>query len=109
MPAANGNGADASSAVIQSSSSATEGAEPKTGKEVVLAEVQRHCISLSNDSQGRDLLLIPPGSDGHSMPNRVSMQSEINTLPQQKSNVLNTLPQYQSAEEAWYRAVQSFD
>ena len=61
MLAANGNGTDASSAVTRSSSSATENAEPKTGKEVVLAEVRRHLISLSTDSQGRDLLLIPPG------------------------------------------------
>ena len=44
MPAANGNEADASSAVAQNSSSAIGSVEPKTGKEVVLAEVGRHRI-----------------------------------------------------------------
>ena len=100
--------ADAASAVTQSPSSATGSAEPKTGKEVVLAEVRRHRISLSTDSQGRDLLLIPPGYDGHSMSNWFGTPNTINTLPQQKSNVPNTLPQYQNAEEPWYQAGPEF-
>ena len=107
-PAANGNGADASSAATQSSISATESVEPKTVKEVVLAEVRGIRISLSTDSQGRDLLLIPPGSDRYSTPNRFGTPSEMNTLPQQKSKVLNTLPQYQNAEGAWHQAGPEF-
>ena len=35
-------------------------------------------ISLSTDSQGRDLLLIPPGSDGFGMQ---EMVDKVNTLP----------------------------
>ena len=69
-------------------------ADQKTGKEIVHAEVRRHRISLSNDSQGRDLSLIPPGFDGHSM---------LKSLPQQI-----TLPQIQSTEEAWHRAGPEF-
>ena len=76
MPTANGNGTDAPSAGTQSSSSATGNAEPKTGKGVVLAEVRRHRISLSDDSQGRGLSLIPPGSNGHSMPNGNTQHAE---------------------------------
>ena len=41
----------------------------KSGKEVALAFVRGSRIPLSTDSQGRDLLLIPPGSDGSSMLN----------------------------------------
>ena len=117
MPAATGIEAGAASAVIQSSSSAIENAEPKTGKEVVFAEVRRHHISLSDDSQGRDLSLIPPGSDGHStlnthsMLNRGNMSNtlpQLSTLPQQESGVLNTLPQCQSTEEAWYQTGPEF-
>ena len=69
IPAANGSEADASSPVTQDSSSTPQSVEPKNGKEVVFAEVRRHRISLSDDSQGRDLTLIPPGYDGHSMLN----------------------------------------
>ena len=105
IPAANGSEADASSPVTQDSSSTPQSVEPKTGKEVVFAEVRRHRISLSDDSQGRDLTLIPPGYDGHSMLNTLPHQT---TVPQPRGNMLNTLPQYQSTEEAWYRTGPEF-
>ena len=67
---------------------------PKSGKEVVLAEVRGIRISLSTDSQGRDLSLIPPESDGFSM--------------QEIVNKVNTLPQQSNAEEAWNQAGPEF-
>ena len=91
MPAVGETEDGASSVVTQSSSPAVRTVESKTGKEVVFAEVRRHRISLSNDSQGRVMPLIPPGYDGHSM-----------------LSTLNTLPQYQSIEEAWHQAGPEF-
>ena len=111
MPAVNENGADSISMVPQNPSPAIGNAEPKTGKEVVFAEVSRHRISLSDDSQGRDLSLVPPGSDGLGMLTKVSMLNTLPhqvTLPQQGSHTLNTLPQYQSTEEAWNQAGPEF-
>ena len=61
MSAVTENGANAANVVAHNAGSATESADSKTGKEVVFAEVRRHRISLSDDSQGRDLSLIPPG------------------------------------------------
>ena len=97
------------SAVTQDQGSDVLDAELKSGKEVVIAEVRRHRISLSNDSQGRDLSLIPPGFDGHST--HKLMLREVNTLPQQtvfntlpQQVMFNTLPQCLSTEEAWYQA-----
>ena len=72
MPAASNDGADASNAVIRSSRTANENAVEKSGKEVGLAEVRGLGISLFTDSQGRDLLLILPGSDGFSTPSTFS-------------------------------------
>ena len=109
MPAVNGTEAEASSAVTQSLSPAVQPVEPKTGKEVVFAEVRRHRISLSDDSQGRFVSLIPPEYDGQSMQSMPNTLPQQPTLPQQVmipqlgSHMFNTLPQYQSAEEAWYR------
>ena len=59
-PVVSDQGVTTEVAITQNSSSAVADAGPKTGKEVVIAEVRRHRISLSNDSQGRDLSLIPP-------------------------------------------------
>ena len=95
MPMTNGDVADALNVEVQSSVPTDGDIKPKTGKAVVTAEVIRHRISLSDDSQGRYLSLIPPGYDEHSM---------LKLLPQQI-----TLPQQQSTEEAWHQAVQSFD
>ena len=78
MPVDNGNGAGAAIAMTQSLGSAIESAEPKTGKEVVLAEVRRHRISLSDDSQGRDLSLI--GFDGYSM--LITLAQQVTRLQQ---------------------------
>ena len=108
MPAVIENGADVVSAVTQNPSSVIESAELKTGKEVVFAEVRRHRISVSDDSQGRDLSLIPPGFDGLSMLTKVGRVNTRPHLPQQKSATLNTLPQYLSTEEAWNQAGPEF-
>ena len=78
-PAVSGNGAAVSNAETRSSRSAIGNAEQKTGKEVILAEVRGQRIPLSTDSHGRDLLLIPPGSDGF---NPQEMVNTINTLSQ---------------------------
>ena len=111
MPVVTENRVNAANVVAQSTDSAVGNADPKTGKEVVFAEVRRLRSSLSDDSQGRDLSLIPPGFDGFSMLTKVSMPNTLPhrvTLPQHESSVLNTLPQYQSTEEAWHQAGPEF-
>ena len=52
MPAVDEGVTEVSSTVTPSSSPAVQTVEPKTGREVVFAEVRRHRISLSDDSQG---------------------------------------------------------
>ena len=82
-------------AVAQDSKSETS----KSGKEVALALVRGSRIPLSSDSQGRDLSLIPPGSDGFSSLNKLNSLSEFSM--QGMVDKVNTLPQHSTAKEAW--------
>ena len=72
----------------------------KSGKESAIAEVRGFRISLSTDSQGRYLSLIPPGSDGLSTPNMFSMTND--------SDRKKAPPQSQAAEGDWYKAGPEF-
>lgn len=83
----------------------------KSGKEVELAEVRGIRISLSTDSQGRGLPLIPPVSDGFSSLDRFSSLNELSTLNEfstQMVDKVNTLPQQSNIEEAWNQAGPEF-
>ena len=79
--------------VTQGSSSGTDKENLKPRKETAIAEVRGIRISLSTDSQGRDLPLIPPWSDGFGTQNPLSVQGEMFTLPQSQSD-----------EDRWYQA-----
>ena len=78
----------------------------KSGKEVELVEVRGIRISLSTDSQGRDLSFIPPGSDGFSPLIKSSTLNEFRM--QEMVDEGNTLPQQSKAEEAWNQAGPGF-
>ena len=78
----------------------------KSGKEVELVEVRGIRSSLSTDSQGRDLPLIPPGYDGFSSQNRLNALNEFSE--QIKVDKVNKLPQQSRAEEAWNQAGPEF-
>ena len=106
MPVADGTEVAAARPVAQSSGSAVESVAPKTGKEVVFAEVSRHRISLSDDSQGRDLSLIPPGYDGHSMLNMLPHQT---TLPQQESTRSSRFHNIKAPKKPGTKLAVSFD
>ena len=54
--------------------------EVKSGKEDAIADVQRFRIPLSTDSQESVLSLIHPASDGSSMQNKSSLQTELTKL-----------------------------
>ena len=112
MPAANSEWAGATnSGAVQSSESENGKEREKSGKEVALGfqgfhisafifSVRGFHVSLSTDSQGRDLLLIPPGSNGFSTQRKSSSHEMVNDI--------STLPQYQKAEGAWNRAGPKF-
>ena len=81
----------------QSSGSGTDDGVSKSGNGAAIAEFRGFLISLSTDSQGRDLPLIPTESDGFSMQNLSNTQSEMFTLPQS-----------QSGEDRWNQAGPEF-
>ena len=76
---------------VRDSGSRIENEISKSGKKDAIADVRCFRIPLSTNSHGRDLLLIPPGSDGFGMPNvnstpnlnntanTISIQSKIST------------------------------
>ena len=65
---------NASDIRVRSRESWTQDGISKSGKEDAISGVRGFRILLSTDSQGRDLLLIPPGSDGSSTPIKFSTQ-----------------------------------
>ena len=68
--------------VSQSLSSEVVKEVSKSGKETIIAEVRGFRILLSTDSQGRDLPLIPLGSDGFCIQNLSGIRDQMHTLPQ---------------------------
>ena len=95
--------------------------EVKSGKKAAIAEVRGFHIPLSTDSQGRDLLFIPPGSDGFSMKSKFNIHEKpgvpIKLVDARRSRARegadasrapNTPPQYQAAEKIWYCAGPDF-
>ena len=83
--------------VSQSLSSEVVKEVSKSGKETIIAEVRGFRILLSTDSQGRDLPLIPLGSDGFSIQNLSGIRDQMHTLPQS-----------QHAEDDWYKVGPEF-
>ena len=89
--------------MAQSSRSETNEGMSKSGKNAAITEVRGFRISLSTDSQGGDLPLIPPGSDGSSTQKEVSVQKLSST-----QDKMYTLPQGQPAEEDWNKVGPEF-
>ena len=107
MPASNEEGAGATElGVAVSSEKGIESEKVKSGKEVALALVRGSRIPLSTDSQGRNLLIIPPRSDGFSPLNKSSMLNEFSV--QITVDKVNMLPQQLRIEEVWDQAGPEF-